>query len=363
MKENKDYLVLIVDDEATIRSIIRRAMEMAGYKSIFEAECVDAARKVLSNDKPFDLVICDIRMPGDSGLVLLQELAPRAPDTVVVMATSVDDVPTAVRSLQSGAYDYVLKPFEISTIQLAVGRALKRRQLEIDNRNFRDHLAELVRLKTEELDINTKALSITRHALLRGLCYLAEFRDPETGLHLDRMAVNCINLAKSLERDSAYAPMIDDAFIGRLFESAPLHDIGKVGISDTILLKPGKLTPEEFTVMQQHTTLGCDALKSIKSYMGEVEGSFIETAIEIAYSHHERWDGKGYPQCLSKEEIPLSARIAALSDVYDACRSPRVYRPKPFSKEMVVKLIKDDSGHAFDPVVVEAFLRCGEDFW
>ncbi|MBW2309380.1 MAG: response regulator [Deltaproteobacteria bacterium] len=363
MNDRAPFRILIVDDEPAIRTLIRRALEMAGYRSVHEADCVDTARRLLSEEGPFDLVLCDIRMPGDSGMLLLRELAPRAPDTVVVMATVVEEVRVAVESLQSGAYDYVLKPFEVSTIQLVAGRALRRRQLEIENRNFQAHLEEMVRLRTQELDVRTKALSITRHGLLRGLCCLAEFRDPETGVHLDRMAVNCLALARQIQRDSAYAPMITDTFVDQLFESAPLHDIGKVGIPDSILLKPDKLTSEEFKVMKQHTTIGFNALKSIKSEMGEVEGSFIDMAIEVAQSHHERWDGRGYPQGLSGGGIPLSARIVALADMYDACCSPRVYRPQPIRREKVLQMIEEDSGHAFDPVVVEAFFRSKDDFW
>jgi putative two-component system response regulator len=316
----------------------------------------------LKEDGPFDLLISDIRMPGDSGLVLLKEVAPLAPDTVVIMVSGVDEVQVAVETLQSGAYDYILKPFSVSNIQLAVGRTLRRRQLEIDNRNFRTHLEEMVKSKTQELNVRISALSATRHAMLRGLCRMAEFRHPETGAHLDRIAVYSVTLAKQLQRDSAYAPMITDTLVGNLFESAPLHDIGKVGIKDAILLKPSKLTPEEFEAIKLHTTMGCDIMKSIKHEMGEVEGSYIEMAIEVVLSHHEHWDGGGYPQGLSCGEIPLSARIVALADVYDACRSSRVYRPEPLPREQVIRLIEKNAGRAFDPVVVQAFLRSKEEF-
>jgi putative two-component system response regulator len=362
MNDPDQFRIMIVDDEPAIRTFIKNALEMVGYKLLFEADCAEGARKRLMEDGPFDLLISDIRMPGENGLVLLRELAPLAPDTVVVMVTGVDEVKVAVQALQSGAYDYVLKPFDISTLQLVIGRALRRRQLEIDNRNFKANLEQMVKLKTKELDVRTKALSITRHAMLRGLCRLAEFRDPETGAHLDRMAVYCTTLAKQLRRDSPYAPMISDRFIDQLFESAPLHDIGKVGIPDSILLKPAKLTPEEFSVMQQHTLIGRKAMKSIKSEMGEVGWSFIDVAMDVISSHHECWDGSGYPYGISGGDIPLSARIAALADFYDACRSSRLYRSEPISVENVIRMIREKSGHTFDPVLVEAFLRSKGEF-
>jgi len=362
MNDNGRFRILIVEDEPVIRSLIKEALSMAGYGELFEADCADAARKLIKEDGPFDLLISDIRMPGDSGMVLLREMAPLAPDTVAVMVSGIDDVQVAVQALQSGAYDYVLKPFSISAIQLAVGRTLRRRQLEIDNRNFRAHLEDMVRSKTQELDVRTTALVATRHAMLRGLCRMAEFRHRETGAHLERMAVYSVRLARQLQRDSAYSPMISDTVVENLFESAPLHDIGKVGIEDAILLKPCRLTPKEFNAIKRHTTIGLDIMKSIKSDMGELQGSFIDMAIEVVSSHHEHWDGNGYPRGIGGNDIPLSARIVTLADVYDACRSSRVYRPEPLPREQVIEMIEESAGRVFDPVVVEAFQRSKEEF-
>ncbi|MBM4386979.1 MAG: HD domain-containing protein, partial [Deltaproteobacteria bacterium] len=205
------------------------------------------------------------------------------------------------------------------------------------------------------VDERTNDVVETRNATIFGLAHLAEYKDKETYRHLERMSEYAVVIAKELRKDSEYFSYIDERYIDNLFISAPLHDIGKVGIPDVILLKPGKLTPEEFEIMKQHTTLGGDLLKNMQTKL--TKKNFLEMGKHVAYGHHERVDGKGYPRGLKTEETPVSARIVALADVYDALRSRRSYK-EPFSHAKAVEIIRAGTGMQFDEKIVHAFLKC-----
>lgn len=344
--------ILIVDDESSVRDVIERSLREAGFREVVQADSVASAERAMKGEGSFALVILDIRMPGEPGLELLKRLAPLAPRTVVIMATGSSGIETAIEALKMGAYDYLVKPLIPDAVQLAVARALRKRLLELKEVERRGRIEKLVRDRT-------RALEATRHALLNALCHMAEFRDAETGAHLRRMPEYARVLALALAQGSAYADQITEGFIARLAESAPLHDIGKVAVPDAILLKPGELTPEEFGQVKLHTVRGRDICLLVKRHVGEVEGasSFIDVALEVTYSHHERWDGRGYPEGRAGADTPLSGRILHLADFYDACRSARVYRPLPIPRENVVELVRDGRGADFDPVVADAFLR------
>jgi response regulator RpfG family c-di-GMP phosphodiesterase len=199
-------------------------------------------------------------------------------------------------------------------------------------------------------------------ALVRGFCGLAEFRDPDTGAHLDRLAAYAQALAQVLAHRSPYASACTDEFIRALSNSVPLHDIGKVGIPDRILLKPGPLTAPERAVMQTHTVVGGQLLKQVCRTIGSGTPLYLSMAVDIARFHHERWDGNGYPQGLVSEQIPLAARITAIADVYDALSSPRVYRRTVYTADELRSLIVSEGGRSFDPVIVEAFLAAEDRF-
>ncbi|UMZ73497.1 HD domain-containing phosphohydrolase [Natranaerofaba carboxydovora] len=221
---------------------------------------------------------------------------------------------------------------------------------EIDKKNR--YLEEMVQEKVEEI-------SNSQIATIIALANLAESRDDETGQHIERTQSFCFFLATELKEESKYEDIIDEAYIENLTRAAPLHDIGKVGVSDNILLKPGKLTTEEFEIIKSHTTIGAKTLKEVKASYPNNE--FINMGINIARSHHERWNGSGYPDGLSKDQIPLSARIMAVADVYDALRTKRVYKPA-FSHEKAFKIINEEKGKHFDPVIVDAFNQIHEGF-
>jgi putative two-component system response regulator len=356
--------ILIVDDEPHIRTVLSRTLQAVGYRC-HTASSVAHARHNLSQDE-FQMVLLDIRMPEQSGLALLEEIAPRAPDTIALMITAEEEVRTAVRALTLGAYDYILKPFDLEALRHAVRRARERQMIELENRNYKEQLEGLVEERTRLLTQSLRDLATTRLGLIRGICLVAEFRAPETGAHLERMAAYSREIALELQRREAggekreageqKAELVDEEFIESLYESAPLHDVGKVGIPDAILLKPESLTPTEFEVMKQHTLLGRDIVAGVRKHLGAEAASFLAMAQDVCAYHHEAWDGTGYPYHLAGEEIPLSARIIAVADFYDATTWPRIYRPEAMTHEEVRGMLIAASGKKFDPSVIDAFL-------
>jgi len=349
---------LVVDDDDGVREVLVRILRYQEYH-VEQAASVAAARAVLA-DQPFDLVTLDVNMPQESGYALLDELAPRAPDTVVVMVTAASDVDAAVAAMKTGAYDYLRKPFTVETVEMAVRRALERRDLERENRAYRTHLEELVEERTGELRLAARRLAKTQTAIIRMACSMAESRDGQTGAHLDRMAAYCRVLVRHLPERVRAKHSLDARWTEDLAESAPLHDIGKVGIPDSILLKPGPLSPGEYEIMKRHAALGCEILETVRSRLYPESVPLLDVALEICGAHHEKFNGTGYPAGLQGDQVPFSARIAALADFYDATSSPRVYRLEGLGHEDVRDLVCQESGGAFDPAVVQAFLS-GED--
>jgi putative two-component system response regulator len=344
--------VLIVDDEQSVRTVLSRTLAAAGY-SCQAVGSVREARAVIAREHK-DIVLLDIRMPEESGLELLREVASLAPDTITMMITAEEEVRTAITALKLGAYDYILKPFDIEALRLAVGRACQRRAEQLENRLYKERLEQLVRERTQQLTQSLRDLSATRLGLIRGICRVAEFRAPETGAHLERMAAYCREIAERSSRRTA------GDFIEALYESAPLHDVGKVGIPDAVLLKPGSLTAAEFEIMKGHALLGRDILRSVRKDLGERAASFLDMAIDVCAYHHEAWDGSGYPEGLAGEAIPLAARIVSVADFYDATTYPRVYRPKAFTHDESRGMLVEKAGQKFDPMVVAAFLAAEE---
>ncbi|MCP4659736.1 MAG: response regulator [bacterium] len=345
-----EEFVLVVDDEPTVRELLVSQLNFLGFEARNTGDG-EAALRTAAGDKPPALVLLDIEMPGSSGVDLLHKIKGISDDIQVVMVSGLRDLATVRECLRAGAYDYLAKPFELEDLGNTAERALERRRLIRQNREHQTTLKEKVDQQTEEI-------RHTRDMALMTLAKLAESRDTETGLHLERMAEYSRILAKAA-RDGPYGKHVDDEFVDWLFKSSPLHDIGKVGIPDSILRKPGPLTEEETVVMRTHTIIGGDTLRSVlEKFSGT---TFLSMAMEIAYSHHERWDGKGYPNGMAKTDIPLAARIITIADAYDAITSLRPYKKAELHSE-AVRRVKIDVGLHFDPLLVEAFLRCQEEF-
>ncbi len=350
MLPSGDEYILVVDDDPAIKELLASQMDHLGHRCRQAADA-EAAIRTARQHPDISLVLADVHMPGLSGVDLLHELKALDDSIQVVMISGLQDLETVRSCLREGAYDYLTKPVELDSLANVVSRALERHKLLRENELYRVNLERLVEVKTKEL-------RQTRDIAMITLAKLAESRDTETGVHLERMAAYSRRIAEEL-RDGPHSRQVDEGFIELLDKSSPLHDIGKVGIPDSILLKPGPLTRAEAKIMQTHTTIGGDTLRSvIEQYETH---SFLIMAMEIAYSHHERWDGSGYPAGKSGEEIPLAARIVALADAYDAITSDRPYK-RAFDHAEALRRIEVDRGLHFDPVVVDAFDRCHSEF-
>ncbi|MFW6189630.1 MAG: response regulator [Planctomycetota bacterium] len=345
--------ILIVDDELADREQMAQALREAGYGNVSRAESCEMARHLIRTVGPFALVILNIRMPGESGLRLLKQLAPRAPDTVVIMETSGHGLMTAIDALKQGAYDYLLKPIDDEALQLAVGNALKRRQRELDERAEYEDVDAL-------LERRLGVMEETQRALLRAVCRLAEFGKPEGHVHPERVARYSYLIARRLADHSPYAPFVDEQFLQNIPECALLHDIGKLALPPRLLQKPGELTEWERANVERHAGLGRQICREVRSELDTDARTFIDMAIEVTGSHHERWDGEGYPDALAGADIPLSARIVSLADYYDVWRRPMVYRPEVLERSELVERIRERAGSKFDPVVVRALRDCRE---
>jgi putative two-component system response regulator len=296
-----------------------------------------------------DLILLDVMMPEMDGYEVLARLKddPATRDIPVIFVTALDSVEDEQRGLSVGAVDYITKPFRPAIVLARV-----RTQLELKHAGdlLRDHNVFLEAEVERRMADNRLIQDVSIHALAR----LAEVRDPETGNHLRRTQEYVRTLARGLQAHPRFGAYLTDQVIANLAVSAPLHDIGKVGIPDHILLKPGKLSPDEWTIMKTHAKLGSDAIaQAERDASRPVE--FLRVAKEIAHYHHEKWDGSGYPEGLAGDAIPISARLMALADVFDALISRRVYKePMPFDKAR--DIIVADSGKHFDPDVVNAFI-------
>jgi len=338
--------VLIVDDAPENIRILAEALKH-DYIIMFARSGDVALRLAMETSPPPDLILLDVIMPGMDGYEVCRRLREdkHTCNIPVIFVTSQSEEVDEARGLSLGAVDYVGKPFKASLVKTRVAN-----QLEL--KRHRDRLDELVRERTQEL-------ALTKEVTIEAMATLAEWRDPETGAHIKRTQRYVRTLAEHMAANPKYAQELDANTVDLLYLSAPLHDVGKVSIPDSILLKPDRLTDEEFTEMKRHTVRGRDALAAAERKLGG--NSFLRLAREIAYGHHERWDGKGYPQGIVGQAIPLPARLMALADVYDALTSRRVYKPA-LQHEEVVSIILKERGAQFDPDVVDAFLYLQEEF-
>jgi putative two-component system response regulator len=317
--------ILVVDNDPAIHRLTTTLLGEQGF-ACRVASTPGEARAAL-RDRSVVLCLCDLFLGPYSGLELAEEIASLAPAVALVMMSGSDDVAVVEKALELGAYDYLLKPFRETELAITVKNALHRRRLEQESRELRRRLEDAVALSREE----------TIHRLARAV----EFRDTPTGRHVERMSAYCRMLALRLGFSSARAALLQTGSL--------LHDIGKLGIPDRILTKPAKLTQEERREMQEHTTLGHKLLAGSSSEL-------VELAATIALTHHERVDGRGYPNRLHDAEIPLEGRIAAVCDVFDALTSPRPYRPRAFTLDEALTIMRAERGYALDPGILDAFL-------
>ena len=345
--------ILVVDDTADNLDLMAGLLQDRYRVKV--AINGEKALQIARSGSPPDLILLDIMMPGLSGYQVCEQLKqdPATKDIPIIFLTAMAATEDETRGLELGAVDFITKPVNPPIVLARVATQL---QLKVAADVLRDQKSWL----EAEVQRRTHDLIAIQDVTIQMMAGLAETRDSETGNHIRRTQHYVKALAQQLRSHPRYGSQLDDRTIDLLFRSAPLHDIGKVGIPDRILLKPGRFTPEEFAIMQTHTTLGRDAIATAERQLG-LEVDFLRLAKEIAYSHQEKWDGSGYPQGLAGEAIPLSARLMALADVYDALISRRIYK-QAMSQEDAVAIIEEGRGRHFDPDVVEAFRAVAGEF-
>jgi putative two-component system response regulator len=337
--------ILIVDDTPENLRVLEELLRSEGYaaRSVLDG----AAALEEATASPPDLILLDIMMPTMDGFEVCRRLKQDASlrNVPVIFLSALDAVSDKVKAFSLGAADYVSKPFQFPEVLVRVQNHLRLRRLQLE---LEAHNRKLVELVSEQV----REISDSQMATIFALAKLAESRDGETGKHIERVQLYCKLLAATLAELPAYSGRIEESFIENIFLASPLHDIGKVGIRDHILLKEGELTREEFEEMKMHTTLGAQTLEAVRTRYPRNE--FLRLGIEIARCHHERWDGKGYPVGLAGRDIPLAARIMAVADSYDAARSRRCYKPA-LSHAECRKALMERSGTYLDPDVLLAF--------
>jgi putative two-component system response regulator len=337
--------ILLVDDNTANLQVLRENLGGLGYKLLI-AKNGKSALEIVQKAGP-DLILLDIMMPEMDGYEVCRRLkgAEETRHIPVIFLTAMADAEDEAKGLALGAVDYITKPINPELV-----RARVRNHLEL--KRHQDRLEHLVRMKTREVQL-------TQAVMIESLATLAEYRDPETGGHIKRTQNYVKALAVHLRDHERFRNVLDEKAIELLYLSAPLHDVGKVGVRDHILLKAGRLDDAEFEQMKKHTLFGEEALRLTEQKLGQ--STFLRLAREIAATHQEKWDGSGYPRGLKGEEIPLPGRLMALADVYDALISKRVYKP-PMPHEKAVESIRDGRGTHFDPDVVDAFLALEDTF-
>jgi len=326
----KKATILIVDDREAIRRVLYRKLSGEGYQCQEASSADQALDKLRSNLT--ELVLLDIKMPGKSGVELLPEIRASYPDTAVIMASALTDTSIAIQCMKHGAYDYLIKPFNLDEVFLSVGRALEKRRLELENRDYQQHLEQ--RVETQARKIRASLISA-----ITALAYALEAKDDYTSGHSQRVAETSVTIAKELGM-----PL---SSIEKIRLAGLVHDIGKIGVRECVLNKLVGLTDEEFHHIQRHCEVGEHILNPIVD---------DEEILNMVRHHHEHYDGTGYPDGLPGEQIPLGARILAVSDAYDAMTSERPYRGA-MSVETAYAEIERGKGTQFDPEVADAFLR------
>jgi cyclic di-GMP phosphodiesterase len=334
--------LLIVDDEVEVRRVLHDLLsETYDCGEAYSAE--DALRQLSENVYP--LVLSDITMSGMSGLEMIPHVKAVSPETVIVMISGMQTIESAINALRLGAFDYLMKPFDLRQVEAAIARAYEHHELIVGKRVYENHLEDLVDLRTAELDKALGSLENAYRSTLQALTAALETRDAETHGHSERVVTFSLRLGREYGLNPTEMKALE---FGSL-----LHDIGKIGVPDAILRKPAKLTDEEWVRMREHPLHGQQILRGIK---------FLEGAARVVAQHHEKWDGSGYPLGLKGDEIDICARIFSVADAFDAITSDRVYRKgRPY--EAALQELDEWAGRQFDPKIVEAFHRVPREDW
>ena len=352
--------ILVIDDSVGVIELLESVLGV-DYDVSFAtsgAEGMDLASRY-----PIDLILLDVMMPEMDGFEVCRRLKANGQtrDIPLMFLTSLASPAEEEFGLTIGADDFVPKPISPPVLLARVRNHLQLANSKRALKRHNEELELLVQERTREIVLRDRKLIAAQTAIITAFCALAEVRDNETGNHIRRTQNYVLALAEALRDHPRFSDALGGESIQLLFKSAPLHDVGKVAIPDAILLKPGKLTPEEWQVMKRHCVAGRNAIAMAARELGEGDDNFFSFAAEIAHYHHERWDGKGYPDGLSGEDIPVSARLMAVADVYDALISKRVYKDA-YPHEQSVQLIVAERGGHFDPDVVDAMLAVADEF-
>jgi len=348
--------LLVVDDTPANLELLSQMLGERGYRvrPVLTGElALQSARA-----EPPDLVLLDLRMPGMDGVEVCRRLkqVDALRDVPVIFISALTDTEEKIKAFEAGGVDYITKPFQIQEIEARVHTHLRLRRALLDVARYNAYLEQLVDQKVREI-------SDSQFATIFAMVKLSESRDDETGTHIWRVRDYCKVLAEAMRDVPEFRDVLTERFVADLYNAAPLHDIGKVGIPDAILLKPRPHTSEESQVMKTHTTIGAKTLREVSNKYPE--NTFLALGAQIAASHHERWDGSGYPDGLRGEAIPLVAQIMAVADVYDALRSHRKYKPA-FSHDVSTRTILEGDGRTlpshFHPRILPAFRKCAADF-
>jgi putative two-component system response regulator len=348
--------ILIVDDQPANAEILGEVLRPHYQRSV--ALNGEKALQIAHSDPPPDLILLDINMPGINGYEVCRRLKKDdwTKNIPVIFVTTLNEEDDETYGFEIGAVDYITKPIRPPVV-------LARIRTHLALKKALDSLSRQNDLLEEKVAERTREVQLSRDVTIQSLAALAETRDNETGGHIRRTQNYMFTLAHNMADHPRFSHYLDEYTVRLIYKSAPLHDIGKVGVSDSILLKPGRLTEDEMEKMKQHTVFGKETIERAEILYKQAGGisPFLTVAKEIAYSHHERWDGTGYPRGAKGDEIPIPGRLMALADVYDALVSRRVYKP-PFAHSKAVGLILKDKGIHFDPDVVDAFQSLQEEF-
>jgi len=346
--------ILVIDD--TPFNLTLMSAVLSKHYNVQTASSGQQALDMLQAAPLPDLILLDIMMPAMDGYEVCQRLKanPATTSIPVIFLTANVASDDEEKGFELGAVDYITKPIKQRVV-------LARIRTHLQLKAAADFLEDKAAFLENEVSRRAREIEAIQDVTILAMASLAETRDNETGNHIRRTQFYVRALAERLQSHPRFSGFLNDHTINLLFKSAPLHDIGKIGIPDRILLKPGKFTPEEFEIMKTHTTLGRDAITNAERRLG-IDVEFLVHAKEIAYSHQEKWDGSGYPEGLAGDAIPISARIMAVADVYDALISRRPYK-EPWPHDKAVKLISDNRGAHFDPDIADAFIALQDEFF